>query len=296
MRLLAAGGHDVTAVIGTRSDTWRVADILGSVTRLECDISDRAALERAFARRVPDVCIHLAWRGWSGPSLTAEENLSSLGDSLEFLRAVSQLGCPRFVGVGTCFEYDITDGPLSEATPLRPRDLYGICKQALSAVAAEVSRATTTAVAWTRVFLVYGPYDDHRRLVPSVTLSLLRGEVARTTPGEQLRDFLHVEDAAAAIWAVARSTHVGPVNIGSGRAVRVRDLVQQVAAIVGEPALLEIGGVPYRRSEPASLVADTTLLAGQIGWRPRYDLADGLADTIAWWRQQETTRRGVPRS
>lgn len=292
VRLLTADGHDVTAIIGPTTDTRRITDILGRLRRIECDLGDRGRLERALAGDVPDVCIHLAWRGWSGPSLTAEENLSSLAASLEFLRAVSQLGCPRFVGVGTCFEYDITSGALSETTPLRPRDLYGVCKQALSAAAAEVSRITKTVVAWTRVFLVYGPYDDHRRLVPSVTLSLLRGQPARTTPGDQLRDFLHVEDAASAIWAVARSAHAGPINVASGRPVKVCDLVRQVAAMVGRSELVEIGALPYRVGEPESLVADTSLLAGRLGWRPRYDLTEGLADTIEWWRRREA-RRGV---
>lgn len=293
VRLLLEAGHNVTAIIGANTNTWRVTDILARLRRIECDISDRAHIERALGTEVPDVSIHLAWRGWSGPSLTAEENLSSLAASLEFLRAVSQLGCRRFVGVGTCFEYDVSSGPLLESTPLRPRDLYGFCKQALSAATAELARTGKMDVAWSRVFLVYGPYDDERRLVPSVTLSLLRGQRARTTLGDQLRDLLHVEDAASAIWAVALSSHVGPINVASGQPVKVQDLVRQVADIVGRPDLLDVGGLPYRPGEPHSLVADASLLFGQVGWRPRYGLTDGLADTVEWWRRREAARGAV---
>lgn len=292
-RLLISQGVQVTAVIKPFSERWRIADIVGSMRVLECEVGDRRHLEPLLRSDVPDVCIHLAWHGWSGPSLTATENLSSLAASLELLRVLADVGCRRFVGVGTCFEYDTSAGTLPETTPTRPRDLYGICKHSLYRAAEALSPIAGMHVAWARVFLVYGPFDDERRLVPSLALSLIRDEHARLTPGEQVRDVLHVEDAASAIWAIARSSYTGPVNVASGTPVKVVDLARQLAGLAGRPDLLHVGALPYRAAEPPVLVADTTVLRTAIGWSPRYDLTTGLNETLEWWRSHEAARRGV---
>jgi nucleoside-diphosphate-sugar epimerase len=292
-RLLVASGESVTAILKPSSDRWRIADLEKSLRVLDCDLGDRACLREPLAQDPPDVCIHLAWHGWSGPSLTAEENLSSLAASLELLRALADAGCRRFVGVGTCFEYDTAAGMLSETTPSAPADLYGVCKHSLWMAARALSPVAKMEVAWARVFLVYGPFDDERRLVPSLAVSLIRGEPARTTPGEQIRDVIHVEDAASAIWAIARSSHTREVNVASGIPVRVADIARQIGEIVGRPELLQIGALPYRASDPPVLVADTTVLRDTIGWAPRYDLATGLSQTVGWWRALEAARRGV---
>jgi UDP-glucuronate decarboxylase len=292
-RLLVSSGESVTAIIKPSSTRWRIADLADSLRILECDVGDRAYLAKRLSDDIPDVCIHLAWHGWSGPSLTAEENLSSLAASLELLRAVADAGCRRFVGVGTCFEYDTGVGMLSESTPAQPGDLYGLSKHSLWLAARALSPIANMGVAWARVFLVYGPFDDERRLVPSLALSLIRGEAARTTLGEQVRDIMHVEDAASAIWAIARHSFRGAVNVASGVPVKVVDIARQIGDIVGRPELLQVGALPYRVSDPPVLVADTTVLRETIGWVPHYDLRTGLAHTVAWWRAHEAARRGV---
>lgn len=289
-RLLVASGEQVTAIVKPSTSRWRIADIAGSMRIIDGDVADREGLEPQLRADIPDVCLHLAWHGWSGPSLTAEENLLSMSASLELLRVLTNVGCARFVGVGTCFEYDPALGPMSETSAVMPKDLYGVCKHELSVVAQALKPITNMSVAWARVFLVYGPFDDQRRLVPSLVRSLIRGESAKTTLGEQVRDLIHVEDAASAIWAVARSSHTGPVNVASGIPVKVVDIAREIASIVGRQDLLEVGALPYRALEPPVLVADTTLLREQIGWSPQYDLRAGLSQTVEWWRAHEEGR------
>jgi len=289
-RLLVANGVQVTAIIKPSTSRWRIADLVDSLRIIECDLGDRERLEPQLRDDVPDVCLHLAWHGWSGPSLTAEENLSSLAASLELLRTLAHVGCRRFVGVGTCFEYDAASAVMVETSPVKPTDLYGACKHSLSIAAQALAPIAGMSVAWARVFLVYGPFDDPRRLVPSLVRALIRQQPAPMTPGEQVRDVMHVEDAASAIWAVAQSAHTGPVNVASGVPVRVVDIAREIAAIVGRPELLQVGALPYRAFEPPVFVADTTVLRDQIGWAPRFDLKAGLTHTVAWWRTHEGTQ------
>ena len=116
--------------------------------------------------------------------------------------------------------------------------------------------------------------------------SLLDGQVAKVTPGEQVRDFLHVEDVASAIWSVAQSDMQGVVNIGSGRPVTVRDVVTQIGSILNKEDLIALGALPYGDSDPKFVCANNRRLVENTDWVPRYDLEKGLRHTIEWWRRQ----------
>src|SRR6185295_2444913 len=101
-----------------------------------------------------------------------------------------------------------------------------------------------------RIFYSYGPLEDARRLVPSIVQALLRGDVAKATAGEQVRDYLHVADIASAIWAVARSDATGAVNIASGEAVTIAQIAITIGEMLGKRPLVQLGALPYRDGEP----------------------------------------------
>jgi nucleoside-diphosphate-sugar epimerase len=182
---------------------------------------------------------------------------------------------------GTCAEYDWTgDGLLSEQhTPLAPRTAYGKAKDALHGVADELD----LAVAWGRIFFLYGPHEDERRLVASVTRALLAGAPARTTHGRQVRDFLHVADVGDAFAALLDSAVEGGVNVASGEGVAVADVVQRLAVVAGRPDLVELGALETAAGEPPLLVADVGRLRDEVGWSPSRSLDEGLRETVEWW-------------
>jgi UDP-glucuronate decarboxylase len=140
--------------------------------------------------------------------------------------------------------------------------------------------------AWVRLFYQYGPYEHERRVVASVITALLRGETAKTTLGEQVRDFLHVEDVASAILAVTQSSLRGPVNIGSGKPVTIREIVAQIGDLLNRPEAIEWGAIPYHPSDPMFICANNRLLKTHTDWKPRYNLRDGLEQTIEWWLER----------
>ncbi len=284
-RLLVSQGHDVTLILRDGSNLWRLDDVRSRLQIVYGDLANLSPLVDRLREARPEICIHLAWKGWSGKA-EADANLTSLGMSVELLRLMPSLGCPRFVGIGTCFEYEPSARVLREDTPLTPHDLYGTCKKSLFEVAGHFSALTGVSVVTARVFYSYGPYEDSRRLVPSITHALLSGEVANVTPGEQVRDYLHVADVAGAIWAVAQSELTGAVNIASGVPVTIADVARQLARVVGRPDLLRLGALKYRDGEPMHILGDAARLSS-IGWRPRFDLNHGLADTVSWWQARE---------
>jgi nucleoside-diphosphate-sugar epimerase len=240
----------------------------------------------------PERLVHLAWYVEHGRIWDAPENAVWVERSLGLLRAFSAAGGRRAVMLGTCAEYDwrAPVNPLHELqSPVAPATLYGIAKDALRRVATAFAERQGLGFAWGRVFFPYGPGESKERLVPSVTRAVLAGEPISTTSGEQVRDFIHVEDVAGAVAAIVDSSVNGPVNIGSGEGVQVRELVDTVARAAGDPRLVRRGELPQRDGDPAALVADVGRLRGEVGFTPRHSLSEGLEQTVNWWRLQASS-------
>src|SRR5258706_8112558 len=155
----------------------------------------------------PDVVVHMAWYAVPGKYLPALENLDCLAASRRLLSKIKG----RAVFAGTCFEFEPTEEPLREDSPTKPATLYAECKDALRR---EVEKRPNSA--WVRFFYQYGPWEDEKRLMPAVILGQLRGQPSKVTPGDQRFDYLHVEDVASAVCAVAERPAQGFLQIRPG--------------------------------------------------------------------------------
>lgn len=248
----------------------------------EGDLLDPATAPRLIESARPSHVLHLAWFTKHGLFWEAPENLPWVEASLGLWRAfAASEGAERFVGVGSCAEYEWSEPVLAEAsTPLRPASLYGVCKDATRRMLEAASQRAGITFAWGRVFFIYGPDEASGRLVPAVADALAEGRPARTSDGEQIRDFLHVDDAARALAALLGSEVQGAVNIGSGNGVAVREIVETMGRLAGHPELIELGAVPRAEGDPPELVAEATRLRDEVGWAPEVELDAGLASTL----------------
>jgi len=196
------------------------------------------------------------------------------------------------VVAGTCAEYDweALAEPLSErVAPLAPRGAYGAAKDQLRRELERVAAETGLSAAWARLFFLFGPGEDPRRLVPSVARALLAGEPALTSRGAQVRDYLLSSEAADALVALLDGEVTGAVNVGSSLGTRVGDLAGMVATATGRPDLLGVGALPERPDEPPLVVADTARLEFDVGWRPSGELTGWVKRR---WTGGEDGRRG----
>jgi nucleoside-diphosphate-sugar epimerase len=119
-----------------------------------------------------------------------------------------------------------------------------------------------------------------------VIIDLLQGREARCTHGAQVRSFLHVADVGGAFAALLNSEVQGPVNIGSGESMEIRELLVRLSRRLGRPELLNLGARAAPANEPATLLPDIGRLRDEVGFRPQFTLDEGLADTIEWWRTE----------
>jgi len=279
-KCLVERGHDVTALVISEEEMEhpRLAEIPKGKIRFEVGLlEDEECVERALHRAGAETCIHLAWYAVPGKYLHAKENLDFLAASAKLAKSFGDGGGKRFVGAGTCFEYDTSAGYLSESTPIKPANVYAASKFALFQTLSAYAPLVPMSFAWVRFFYLYGPNEPLVRLVPNVMAALLKGERAQTTKGEQVRDFIHVDDAAAAVADVALSSVTGAVNVGSGIPIALRDLVAQIAATCGATDRVDFGALPYRENDPMFVCANVEKLKG-IGWQPRFSLESGLEE------------------
>lgn len=294
---LAENGHEVHAV------TRRAAthSPLPGVSWHEVDLLDAQGASSLVAGVRPELLLHLAWYAEHGRFWSSPENVRWVEASLALLRAFTAAGGRRAVIAGTCAEYDWaalggTAGVGSAGaalrschesnTPVAAHTLYGASKHALHVVAESYARESGIELAWGRLFYLYGPYEQPGRLVPSVVRSLLSGALTPTSDGSQVRDFMHVEDAAAAFAALLDGDVCGSVNVATGRPVTVRAVIERIATLAGHPELVQWGALARSSADPPVLVADVARLRDEVRFTPTVDLEAGLASTVAWWRER----------
>lgn len=274
---LLAAGHEVHAACGRQ--------VLDGPLVHQLDLLEPGAAADLVAKVRPERLLHLAWCAKPGVYWTAPENIGWVRSSLELLEAFQRHGGEQAVLVGSCAEYDWGGAGVcrEEQTPLLPATPYGRCKNATRELAELFGLLHGMPVAWARIFHAYGPYEAPGRLVPAVIGALLKGEPARCSHGEQLRDLLHVADVASALVQLMQADASGSFNIGGGQPIRLREVIEYLARQLNAEHLLQFGVIPVAANDPPLLIADNQRLLA-TGWRPRFDLHSGLDDALAWWR------------
>jgi nucleoside-diphosphate-sugar epimerase len=278
--LLLERGHKVHAVSSRDS-----VDKLPNVHWHRADLLDLEQVSVLIAKVRPTHLLHFAWFTVPVKYWNSLENLRWVRASIDLLETFTAYGGERIVMAGTCAEYDWRYGYCSEqTTPLASTTLYGICKNSLQNMLDAFARQAGLSAAWGRVFFLFGPHEHPDRLISSVICALLKGEPARCSHGNQIRDFLYVKDVAEAFIALLESNIAGAVNIASGYPVAIKDAIMKIAEKLHRKDLIQLGVLPVSAYEPYLLVADVSRLTNEVGWEPKYDLDRGLQQTIAWWK------------
>ena len=284
--VLLQAGCEVAILVKPESSLWRLQKHISHLRIIQGDLSTIDDLSPQLGKFQPEACMHLAWYAEPGMYLKSNQNIPCLVNSLSLLNLLIEIGCKQVVMAGTCAEYDTDIGyPLTETSPTKPLTIYAASKLSLSILGQQMAADAHIRFAWARLFYLYGKTEDKRRMVPGVINTLLRNETFLATPGEQVRDYLHVEDVASALWFIAQNQQSGIFNVSSGEPITIRNLMESIGDILGKSELLRFGAVPYRDWEPMYICGDSSKLQN-IGWRPQIKLREGLEEAVAWWQDQ----------
>jgi nucleoside-diphosphate-sugar epimerase len=209
----------------------------------------------------PQMLIHLAWGGL--PNYSSTHHLEQqLPAHRSFLDGLLGAGLGGVAVTGTCLEYGMQSGALSEELPTAPVTAYGRAKDELRAHLEQLQQRHPFNLTWARLFYLYGRGQAPSSLLPQLEAAIARGDAAfNMSGGEQVRDYLPVEEAAGYLVRLALNDRDnGVVNVCSGRPVSVRQLVEAVVAKHGSSIKLNLGSVPYPDYEPMAFWGDRTNL------------------------------------
>ena len=310
VRLAVARGHEVVNLdaLTYAANLQNVASVAGSnlYSFEQADIRDRAALDRIFATHRPDAVMHLAAeshvdRSIDGPADFIETNITGTFNLLEAARAYwTAAGRPadfRFHHISTdeVFGSLGAEGQFTEQTAYDPRSPYSASKAASDHLVRAWHETYGLPVVLSNCSNNYGPYHFPEKLIPVVILNALHG---RPIPvygrGENVRDWLYVEDHADALLLVVQKGAVGrSYNIGGENERRNIDLVRTICAILDRkrpkatPYADQITFVDDRPGHDARYAIDPARIRAELGWRPSVTVEEGLERTVEWYLANE---------
>lgn len=206
-----------------------------------------------------DIVIHVAWYARPGKYLESSLNLDCMSGTLAFARAAANQGIKKFIGVGTCFEYDLTSNQtLATNAPLKPTFLYSITKTATFQSLEKFFCNEGIDFLWTRIFYLYGEGEDDRRLVSTLRRKLSLDESVDLTSGNQIRDFMDVKLAGCIIADASIGSNTGAFNVCSGKGISIRQLAENIADEYGKRDLLNFGAHPDNIADAPYIVGEKT--------------------------------------
>jgi dTDP-6-deoxy-L-talose 4-dehydrogenase (NAD+) len=206
-----------------------------------------------------DALAHLAWPGL--PNYQAlfhfEHNLMA---DYRFIKGAVEAGVSQVLVTGTCFEYGLQSGPLSEQTAPLPSNPYGLAKNTLRLFLENLQRVQPFKLQWARLFYLHGEGQNPNSLLAALDRAIDAGDASfNMSAGEQLRDYLAIDTAAGYLAAIVQQREFdGVINCSSGQPVSVRALVEQRLRERGAAIRLNLGHYPYPTHEPMAFwgVAD----------------------------------------
>jgi len=197
-----------------------------------------------------DIVVHVAWYVEPGKYLESKKNLECLIGSLALVGGAGIAKVKRFIGIGTCFEYEISSSRITAETPLKPLSTYAASKAAFFTFCSKFLPNQKIEFAWCRLFYLYGESEKSGRLGSYIREQLTKNEKAIVKGATLVRDFMNVEEAGDAIARIAIGHKNGQFNICSGIPLTVKSFAESIADDLGKRSLLEFQSIPDGKETP----------------------------------------------
>lgn len=283
-RLRAAGAEVHATSRQVRSPSSSPAE--GGLVWHQVDLGEATAAGSLVRRLRPQVIYHLASQvvGARDRELVLSTFQANLASTVYLLEAAAEVGCHRFVQVGS-LEEPAGDGPVEP-----PSSPYAAAKAAASSYGRMFHQLYGTPVVLARLFMVYGPAQpDARKLIPYLIHALLRGESPRLGSGSRPVDWIYVADVVEGLIRLAQCDGVvgQRVDLGFGELTTIRQVVEILYNILAPDLDPPFGTLPDRPHEQVR-VAQVEETQGRLGWRPTVGIEEGLRRTVEWYRRQST--------
>jgi UDP-glucose 4-epimerase len=227
------------------------------------------------------VFFEFSWHGVFGADRNIPEQISvNIPLIISSITIANQLHSKHWIGIGSQAEYGNLDKRINESDECNPTTLYGKSKLWCSQISSELCKSFGMEHSWLRLFSVYGPNDNHEWLIQYLIKEMLNDKDINVTKGEQLWDYLFVEDISEMFFKLTDAKGVGIANLGSGKGVKVRYIIEKIKELTESNSKINFGAIPYRDDQVMLMEADINRLSNHLNWMPETSIEVGLKKTI----------------
>jgi UDP-glucose 4-epimerase len=285
-RRLLADGHDVSVLLRPGCSPWRLEGIRGDLRVHDVDLTDATGVAAAIRQVRPDWIFNLAAHGaYSWQTELHAMLMTNLLGTVNLLEAAVSSGFEAFVQTGTSSEYGAKDHSPPEVEWLEPNSHYAVTKASATLFCRYTGQTTGLGVRTLRLYSVYGPWEEPTRLMPTLVMRGIHGELPSLVSPSTARDYVYVDDVVDATIAAAATPGQEPgavYNVGTGRQTTLSEVVDLVRAEMGIAAEPVWGTMAPRTWDTDVWVADIARINAQLRWEPRYALPEGFRLLIGW--------------
>ncbi|MDO8467193.1 MAG: NAD-dependent epimerase/dehydratase family protein [bacterium] len=283
-------GYQTHILLRTKSDPWRIADILPKLKAHNVDLTDREGLVKLMEEVRPNFIFHLATAGvYGGKSLPDQDLLKiNLGGFLNLVEATNDLEYSLFVNTGSSSEYGPKNEAMKEGDVCQPSNMYGITKLAATLYGQAVAATHKKPIVTLRLFSPFGSHDDAKRFMAIAVSGGIKNEELILSNPTAVRDFIYIDDVIDAYlqcMSKAEALRGQVLNIGSGIEIGIPSLCEKLKEIGKFTNTIRKEPGQPRLGESPSWQADITKAKKLLGWQPKRSLEEGLEKTITWFRE-----------
>ncbi|HXY43648.1 MAG TPA: dTDP-glucose 4,6-dehydratase [Acidimicrobiales bacterium] len=284
---------DALTYAGNR-DNLADLEASGRIAFVHADIADQAAVEETITTHALDTIVNFAAESHNSLAVLDPTRFfrTNVMGTVALCEAARRLEVARLHHISTCEVYgDLaldSEEAFTEDSPYRPRTPYNASKAAADHVVRSYGETFGLQATITNCCNNYGPYQFPEKVVPLFATRALKGEpLPLYASTKNRREWLHVDDHCSAIEAVLDRGRIGETYlVGSGQEESIEELADIILEATGQPESLK-RIVPDRPGHDRRYLLDSTKIKTELGWEPKVSFADGIAATIAWYRDNE---------
>ena len=283
-------GYKVYVIEKKESNFWRLEDIKNKIKINYINLKDFSRLESFIIKTKPQIILHFAAYG-TYPRRQQDVKMmidTNLLGTINLVNALRKIRFECFINTGSSSEYGIKNKPMRETDLLEPNNLYGVTKAATTMYCQYVAKQYDLPIVSSRLFAVYGYFENRERLVPTIISPCLRNEKLKLSSPKSVRDFVFIEDVINAYLKMIENVQKvkGEIfNIGTGKQTSIIQVVDLIKGITKSKIKPEYNQVKLAQVEPKNWVADISKIKRLLDWQPRYNLKQGFKKDIEWFKR-----------
>jgi len=284
-RELLRRGHQVHVILRSPALSWRLQGISGGLHVHQGDLTDAERVAAIVKHASPEAVVHLATHGaYEDQSAARSIFQTNLVGTYNLLEAAQSARVRAFVNTGSSSEYGFRADPMRETDRVEPNSFYAVSKAAQTHLAALVAARGEMGVCTFRLFSIYGPWEEPKRLIPTIIRRAWAGQPLEMVSPATARDFVHVDDLLEPMLDFHRIAGLqgDVVNLGTGIQTTLGEVIETLRSVCPRAIDVRWGAMSARHWDSDKWVSDPSRAKSIFKWTARHSLRDGLARTAEW--------------